>query len=379
MEIDTELDIPRKEDSSDDDLFKCSYCDKNIKNFFKFAPLYCPYCGGPLNDDILPGGKRSNVLTGKAIWGKKWALLGPLIGFFVMLTASFVVEFIMIFAIIMAAGTFDLDAILDMTIDILESPVILALLSIVEVVFIFTAILTLRKYKKTPKERMLLLGWRPYFKTKYQSSNQSKIPRLVRDICLGIALAIAMVFAQFGVSMVNDLIWYPLTGGIQVPSAFMARSFLDMIVLAVSMIAIVGPTEEFLFRGLSQQGLEADLGQNKALIISTVLFMVVHVGPVALADPLSGAYLAFPYFIISSMLCYIYTRTKNLNLMIFVHGFYDAILVVFDYLFYKVSNNLFTLTVLISFIVIIAIFSAGWITLELGLHYHGELNLVRTN
>ncbi|MFX0098104.1 MAG: lysostaphin resistance A-like protein [Candidatus Hodarchaeota archaeon] len=376
MEIETGLESPEKvEEGMDDDLVSCHYCKKNIKNYFKFGPLYCPFCGGPLNDDILPGKKRSNVLTGKAIWGTKWALLGPIIGFGVMIVATMVPEIVMIFyAVLTAPPSMGIDEILEAVLNALSSPVFISLLSLVELAFIIVPIFILRKYKKTTKEKFLLLGWRPYKNKKYEdpSRKSSKIPPLLRDVCLGTSLAIVMVWAQYGISILNGIIWYPLLGGVEGISddLLSGGGFWDMIIMVVTMIAIIGPTEEFMFRGLSQQGLEATHGEYKALFISTLIFMAVHVGPVALVSLLSAAYMAFPYFMISSVLCFIYTRTKNLNLMIFIHGIYDAILVIIEYIFQNY-------TIFTNFLIIITIFAVAWILLEFSLHKFGDRNSVR--
>nr|MDO8118049.1 hypothetical protein [Candidatus Sigynarchaeota archaeon] len=48
-------------------------------------------------------------------------------------------------------------------------------------------------------------------------------------------------------------------------------------------------------------------------------------------QPLVSLYLFMPYFGLSLVFCGLYTRTKNLNVLIFVHGIYDALLVVYGF------------------------------------------------
>jgi membrane protease YdiL (CAAX protease family) len=136
--------------------------------------------------------------------------------------------------------------------------------------------------------------------------------------------------------------WVPLIPGggsglTDMDVAITPQNPLQLVLLVASMMLVIGPTEEILFRGFSQQGLEARLDPKNALVISALLFTLVHViGGVI--DYTTLPFLFFPYFYLSLVLCGIYWKTKDLNLMIFVHGMYDSLLVIYSYIFVELDK-----------------------------------------
>ncbi len=320
----------------------CKYCKKEIVRFIHLAPVYCPYCGALVNLGLarVKPEKDSNPLTGRALWPLKWSLLSILIGMALLMTASVIVPLIMIFAIIAqnpSLYTGDINALEELLYTVLLNPVSTAILSITEFVLVIPPFAIMRKYRKSVKDRFMLLGWRPYI-----GESERGWGRLGKDLALGLFIALALVGFQFIVVVLNDSLWSPfIPGGSSglsgTDAAITPQNPLELILLVASMMLVIGPTEEMLFRGFSQQGLEARLDPKKALVISALLFTMVHVIG-GFVDPVSLPYLFFPYFYLSLVLCGIYWKTKNLNLMIFVHGMYDSLLVVYSYIYSELEK-----------------------------------------
>jgi membrane protease YdiL (CAAX protease family) len=322
---------------------RCQFCEKEITRFISLAPMYCPFCGGIVDKDAprWKDIKESNPLTGRALWPLKWSFVGIIIGMALLLTASVLVPIVMIFAIIAQDPTLlegGVGAIETLVYALLLNPTMTALLSLTELVLVIPPFAILRKYRKSIKERFMLLGWKPYSSIGTSPGRRTiNWSRLGKNIGISLFLAIGLVGMQFIIIILNQAMWEPLIPG---GSAGMEGADISLtptnpfefIILVASMIFIVAPTEEMLFRGLSQQGLEFHMNEKRALVISALLFTMVHVvsGFLNLA---SLPFLFFPYFYLSLVLCGIYWKTKDLNLMIFTHGFYNSLLVLYSYLY----------------------------------------------
>ncbi len=304
--------------------------------------MYCPYCGAMVGLDLMRGKpeKDSNPLTGRALWPLKWSILAIVIGMALLMTASIIVPLIMIFAMIaqnpsLYAG--DVNALEELVYNVLLNPFSTALLSVTEFVLVIPPFAIMRKYQKSVKDRFMLLGWWPY-----TGESGRGLGRLGKDLALGLLIGLGLVGFQFIVVVLNDALWSAfIPGGSSglsgADAAITPQDPLQLILLVASMMLVIGPTEEMLFRGFSQQGLEARLDPKNALVISALLFTIVHVIG-GIADPASLPFLFFPYFYLSLVLCGIYWKTKNLNLMIFVHGMYDSLLVVYSYIYSELAK-----------------------------------------
>lgn len=105
------------------------------------------------------------------------------------------------------------------------------------------------------------------------------------------------------------------------------RHWTDIVILA----AIAGFSEELLFRGALQPWLENAMGMTAGLLLSNVVFALVHaVTPLyALLAMLMGLYLGFSLD---------YGGERQLLTPIVVHGFYDFIAFVFILRDYRNSH-----------------------------------------
>lgn len=118
---------------------------------------------------------------------------------------------------------------------------------------------------------------------------------------------------------------------------------LALIFLAIIMISIVGTSEELLFRGFMQKGLVRTVGKYGGLIITAVLFSLIHlIGIFQIGDATPIDYLLsfllnfFPYFALSLLLGFLfYWRKENLIAVVIMHGFYNAITIIIAYIYFS--------------------------------------------
>ncbi|MBD3185519.1 CPBP family intramembrane metalloprotease [Candidatus Bathyarchaeota archaeon] len=310
---------------------KCKYCKKDVSNYLQFSPLFCPFCGAVVDDkNAGDRAKERNILTGRAPWKQKWSILIPIMSILVMTGVTLLVLITVITVIVsnnpdLITSPEELETLI---MDILNQPYTTALLSVVEISLIIFPLVFLKKYYKSVKDRFLLLGWRPYFFHPRGNAPLDGLKKLGRELGIGFVLAFALLGVAICVEFLNGLMWNSI---IEIPDdmnlGISPNTLPEMIALVASMLLIVGPTEELLFRGYTQQGLEDRQGAVKAIVITALLFTAVHVMPSFIPTPLT-LYLFLPYFTISIFISYIYHLTGNLNIMIFMHGIYDSILVV---------------------------------------------------
>jgi len=107
-----------------------------------------------------------------------------------------------------------------------------------------------------------------------------------------------------------------------------------LLVLVPLSILVVGPAEEFLFRGVVQSYLDGAFSRAPAVVLTSVLFALVHVPTTWLAtpDPVAVSMTLVVLFGLSVLLGYLYVWTENLVVPILVHGLYDALLFGLAYL-----------------------------------------------
>ena len=88
----------------------------------------------------------------------------------------------------------------------------------------------------------------------------------------------------------------------------------DDLVSSIVLLGIVAPlTEEFLFRGVILNGFLKNYSVQKAVIVSALLFGLIHLNPWQFLSGFAGGiYLGWLYY-----------RTENLLTCIFVHSFYN--------------------------------------------------------
>jgi membrane protease YdiL (CAAX protease family) len=103
-----------------------------------------------------------------------------------------------------------------------------------------------------------------------------------------------------------------------------------LLLVAPVFVLVVGPAEEYLFRGVIQGYLKQSFTANGAIAWAAVLFTLIHI-PNLVAAP-SAAPLSLPvWFAVGAMFGWLYERSGTLVVPSLVHGVYNV--VVFTVLF----------------------------------------------
>ncbi|UPW01587.1 CPBP family intramembrane metalloprotease [Halorussus gelatinilyticus] len=107
-----------------------------------------------------------------------------------------------------------------------------------------------------------------------------------------------------------------------------------LLLLVPLSVVVIGPAEEFLFRGVVQSYLDGAFSRGPAVVLTSVLFALVHLPTtwIATPDPVAVSVTLAILFGLSILLGYLYVWTDNLVVPMLVHGFYDALLFGLAYL-----------------------------------------------
>lgn len=100
-----------------------------------------------------------------------------------------------------------------------------------------------------------------------------------------------------------------------------------LVVGVVLSILVIGPIEEFFFRGVIQGRLREALGPVSAVSIAGAVFALFHVYPVALLSPPPTviAHMSIYYLLMGVIFGWVYHRTDTLVAPVFVHGAFNAV------------------------------------------------------
>ncbi|MFX1389440.1 MAG: lysostaphin resistance A-like protein [Promethearchaeota archaeon] len=331
-----------------DNLKYCIVCGNNLEYLKKnkrIKPIISknPYIKTQLQpkvDNLVISFEQKKIVDDEinntknhGLWGT-WASIGVPFGAFFLLnfiTAGFLV--------LIALLSFNLDSLFDM----ISNPYFLILSFFFELVFILVPVLYARKFLQNPtlKNSLTLLGF---------TSKGLKSDSFLKEILIGLGFALIGIFLMYSVSFLSEIV-IELFFGIEIISEINSiPSDIDLIIfstdlfglifLSITMILIIGTSEEILFRGFMQKGLMRSLGTKGGIIITALIFTLIHVlGVVLLAidDPLlmivSFLLSFFPYFILSLMLGLLYYwRNENLVAVIVTHGVYNALVIILAYI-----------------------------------------------
>ncbi|QAU14105.1 CPBP family intramembrane metalloprotease [Halorubrum sp. BOL3-1] len=103
-----------------------------------------------------------------------------------------------------------------------------------------------------------------------------------------------------------------------------------LVVGAVLSVVLIGPVEEFLFRGIIQERLLEALSPVSAVGIASVVFAFFHFYPVALLSPppVVLIHMAGYYTVMGVIFGWVYYHTDTLVAPALVHGLFNAVLFV---------------------------------------------------
>jgi len=278
------------------------------------------------DEDILNLGE-------KQIWGSLYSLGIPIIAYILMISLGFI---IMVFFLPLVGNLEDL----------VINPYFIILLSLTELIFILVPVYYVGNYLQNPtlNNRLVLLGFT------FKGNNNFKA---IKEIFIGLGFAIVGIFLVFSVSFLIEIILELIfgvdivfTGGgsLNELDIILANSdILALIFLAITMILIIGTSEELLFRGFMQKGLLRTVGKYGGIIITALIFSLIHlIGIFQMGNKTLIEYLIsfllnfFPYFALSLLLGFLfYWRKENLIAVVIMHGFYNAITIIIAYIYFS--------------------------------------------
>ncbi len=281
------------------------------------------------DEDILNLGE-------KQLWSSFYSIGIPILAFILMISlTTIIISFFFPFV----SNLEELTA-------LMFNPYLVAILSFTELIFLLVPVYYVGKYLQNPKfnNRLTLLGFT-------LKGNDNFKP--IKEVFIGLGFAVVGILLVFLVSFLIEIILELIlgvdivfTGGgsLNEIDIILANSdILALIFLAIIMISIVSTSEELLFRGFMQKGLVRTVGKYGGLIITAVLFSLIHlIGIFQIGNATPIDYLIsflvnfFPYFALSLLLGFLfYWRKENLIAVVIMHGFYNAITIIIAYIYFS--------------------------------------------
>ena len=104
----------------------------------------------------------------------------------------------------------------------------------------------------------------------------------------------------------------------------MPRGPFQLVAMVALSLVLVGPCEELAFRGFVQRGFENSFGKRWGLLVSSVLFGLLH--------GLNTPYAVVPVFVVGLVFGYVWQRTGgNTTATALMHGVYNTIAIATAY------------------------------------------------
>ena len=94
-------------------------------------------------------------------------------------------------------------------------------------------------------------------------------------------------------------------------------STFNLLMLSIVMIFFVGLVEEIIYRSIIQNRLQITLGNRPGLIITSILFGLMHTGYGSIGEVLYASFVGI-------FLGYLFYKTRSLPLVAMIHGFINV-------------------------------------------------------
>lgn len=100
-----------------------------------------------------------------------------------------------------------------------------------------------------------------------------------RELCLQFLLGVVIAFALWGVFWVGDKLSQLMFSFArpQVDSVYSMKDGSSPALIALLLLVLIGPAEEFFWRGYVQKSISDRLGADAALVVTTLVYALVHV------------------------------------------------------------------------------------------------------
>ena len=148
-----------------------------------------------------------------------------------------------------------------------------------------------------------------------------------RTLIIVFVVAFPLVLLGAGISFGEELILGPDPTAEISAIYVMPRDFFQLILMIGFSLFLVGPCEELAIRGFIQRGFSNSLGHTGGLIVTSILFGLMH--------GLNTLYAIIPIFSVSLIISYIWKKTGgNTTASALLHGIYNSIAIVISYFLY---------------------------------------------
>jgi len=146
----------------------------------------------------------------------------------------------------------------------------------------------------------------------------------LRILTIASVAAVLLFMMGVGISIGENVIFGPDPTGELVEKTVMPRGSFQLVAMISLSLVLVGPCEELAFRGFIQKGFENSFGKMKGLLISAVLFGLVH--------GLNTLYAIIPAFAAGLVLGYVWQQTGgNTTASALMHGINNSIAITIAY------------------------------------------------
>jgi len=146
----------------------------------------------------------------------------------------------------------------------------------------------------------------------------------LRVLAIVSIIAMLLFLLALGIGVGEEVIFGEDPMAKDVEMAVMPRDSFQLVAMIALSLVLVGPCEELAFRGFVQRGFENSFGKTRGLLITSVLFGVMH--------GLNTLYAIVPVFAVSLVLGYVWQRTGgNTTASALMHGVYDSIAIAAAY------------------------------------------------
>ncbi len=307
----------------------CMNCGLDLEYIKQYGSL-------PIRKQLTPFIERTiltdeEIITNrdKKLWGIFSSVGLPIGAFILILILEFVVLLIVLLPFLLSPATDPSDLY-----DLIESPFIINASTLLELLFLLIPVLLVGRYLKNShlNNRIKLLG----------VYNDKKTPYFVlKEVLIGLGFAVVGYILVNAVSILSIEIYQFFNPGLEgLEDAYFSSegipiNLMDLIIMMVLMILVVGPSEEIMFRGFMQKGLDRYFGTKWSLIFVAIYFTFFHVFFYLVLSIDLFLLLFFPYIVISLMLGALYKwRKENLIACIICHGVYNALTILIAFLIY---------------------------------------------
>ncbi|TET19493.1 CPBP family intramembrane metalloprotease [Candidatus Bathyarchaeota archaeon] len=146
----------------------------------------------------------------------------------------------------------------------------------------------------------------------------------VRILMIVSVVAVPLLLLGVGISVGEEMVFGPDPMAELLEKSVMPRGPFQLVAMVALSLVLVGPCEELAFRGFVQRGFENSFGKRWGLLVSSVLFGLLH--------GLNTPYAVVPVFVVGLVFGYVWQRTGgNTTATALMHGVYDSIAIATAY------------------------------------------------